>query len=134
MSRDVTENDLRAPQFKGMKVEDLEFRDDGAIVRKDRWETTVRRIAGKVIGSRSQFECDQVADAVEKLADVDAGWISIPAEDVDDYPEKGQTVEVKMPDGSRLRNVVYSLSGRGSDVWSWGSLEFDTVAAWRDQE
>ena len=38
MTRMVTEEDFRMPEFRGAKVEDYEFRKDGKIVRKDRWE------------------------------------------------------------------------------------------------
>ena len=41
----VTEQDFRKPEFIDAKVEDYEFRHDGKLVRKDRWETAVRSIA-----------------------------------------------------------------------------------------
>ena len=36
MTRTVTEEDFRMPEFRGAKVEDYKFRKDGKIVRKDR--------------------------------------------------------------------------------------------------
>lgn len=43
--REVTEKDFRKPEFRDAKVEDYEFRDDGKLVRKDRFQTTVFKIA-----------------------------------------------------------------------------------------
>jgi len=36
--RSVTENNFRKEEFKGKDPLGYEFREDGAIVRKDRWE------------------------------------------------------------------------------------------------
>lgn len=59
MTRPVTEQDFRQPQFRDAKPEDYERRDDGAIVRKDRWETTVRKIASEFgVDARQGFECE----------------------------------------------------------------------------
>lgn len=43
--REVTEADFRLAEYRDAKVEDYEFDSTGELVRKDRWETTVRRIA-----------------------------------------------------------------------------------------
>ncbi len=68
MSNPVTEFDFRAPEFRNARVEDYERRRDGKIVRKDRWEEGVRRIAGIVgLSSRSGFEVDDVVEAVADL-------------------------------------------------------------------
>lgn len=128
MSRDVTEQDLRAPQFKGMKVEDLEFRENGDIVRKDRWETTVRRIACQIVGSRSKFECDEIVDAVDKL--VGHSWTSLPPEDLEDLPEADKSIEIKMADGSVLRDAWYN---KGIWTWDMRTMKAEKVVAWRDQ-
>ncbi|MEG0969210.1 MAG: hypothetical protein RSG92_27990, partial [Pseudomonas sp.] len=66
MKREVTELDFRRPEFRNAKIEDYEFRDDGAIVRKDRWESGIQQIKSAV-GIRSGFEVDEVVDAVLKL-------------------------------------------------------------------
>lgn len=70
MSRDVTERDLRMPEFRDANVDDLEFRDDGKLVRKDRWETGFRSVA-YVIGfnRRSGFEIQAVVDKVTELVE-----------------------------------------------------------------
>lgn len=68
MTRKVTEQDLRMPEFRDAKLEDLEFRDDGKLVRKDRWETGVYQIAAKVgMSSRKGFEISEVEYAVSQL-------------------------------------------------------------------
>lgn len=68
--RKVTEDDLRMPEFKGARVEDYEFRADGRIVRKDRWETGIREIASILMGtSGREFEIDNLVRAVEFLMD-----------------------------------------------------------------
>lgn len=65
---EVTEGDFRRPQFRDAKVEDYEFRDDGKIVRKDRWEMGFRRIAGRT-GFTRDFEIDEVIDRVTQMVD-----------------------------------------------------------------
>lgn len=143
MSREVKERDIRMPEFKDAKLEDLEFRDDGAIVRKDRWERTVRNIACTLIGSRSKFECEDIERAVLDL--VGPEWCKLPLhQDFDDdyYPASDAVVEVKTEDGSVLRNVTYKTvvapsNGTKNPTWKWGS-ERDhvpgTVIAWREQK
>ena len=130
MSRVVTEMDFRAPEFRHAKVEDYEFRENGDLVRKDRWETTVRRIACQVVGSRSKFECDEIVDAVCKLVARDEGWIKLPKDDPDDYPTPGAMVDIRVEDGSVLREAVYTRIGVASQ-WIWNEMTFDPVA-WRD--
>lgn len=44
--REVTEKDLRAPEYRDGEPSDYEFRADGKVVRKDRWEQGIRQIAG----------------------------------------------------------------------------------------
>jgi hypothetical protein len=66
-NRAVTERDFRAPQFRDADPADYEFRDDGAIVRKDRWEVAVRRIRGLVGDQRREFEVADVIAAVAAL-------------------------------------------------------------------
>lgn len=66
----VTERDLRMPEFRDSDLGDLEFREDGKIVRKDRWEVCVRKIAGTLHerGLIAQdFEVDDVAEAVSEI-------------------------------------------------------------------
>ena len=59
--------DFRLPEFRDAKVEDYEFREDGKLVRKDRWESAVREIKSLVLGDTREFEIDDVVAAVRDL-------------------------------------------------------------------
>ena len=67
MTRAVTERDFRMPEFVDAKVEDYEFREDGKVVRKDRWETGIRKIASILKLGRGDWEISEVVQAVEAL-------------------------------------------------------------------
>jgi hypothetical protein len=67
--REVTERDIRMPEFRDAKLEDLEFRSDGKIVRKDRWETGIHCIRSALGDCRREFEIDDIVRAVEALVD-----------------------------------------------------------------
>ena len=69
MKREVTERDFRAPEFSDAKVEDYEFRSDGKLVRKDRWEMGIQRIREIVGISAREFEITEVVQAVRDLKD-----------------------------------------------------------------
>ena len=65
----VTELDLRMPQFRDAKLEDLEFDGTGEVVRKDRFEKSMRKISGMLHGvnglsARSGWTCEQVVEAL----------------------------------------------------------------------
>lgn len=79
--REVTEFDLRMPEFRDAKLEDLEFRSDGKIVRKDRWESGIRRIREALGDHRREFEIDDVVQAVNALV---ATYPDIPEDDESD--------------------------------------------------
>lgn len=68
-TRSVSERDLRVPEFRDAKVEDLEMREDGKIVRKDRFQVGMRNIAYELnIGrGRTGYE---VPDVVAKVKDL----------------------------------------------------------------
>lgn len=68
MERQVTELDFRMPEFRDAKVEDYEWRDDGKLVRKDRWETGIRRIAGRIGFAGGNWEIDEVVEGATKDA------------------------------------------------------------------
>lgn len=66
----VTERDLRMPEFYHLNAEDLddyEFREDGKIVRKDRWENAIRRIRNELGDDRREFELHEIVSAVSAL-------------------------------------------------------------------
>lgn len=65
--REVTERDFRRPEFMNADPKDYEFRSDGKIVRKDRWETAVHRIRSVLGDTRREFEIEDVIDAVHAL-------------------------------------------------------------------
>lgn len=68
MSAPVTERDFRLPGLEDAKVEDYERRADGQIVRKDRWERGMHRVATALgMNGRGGFEIDAVVSAVEEL-------------------------------------------------------------------
>lgn len=73
MNREVTELDLRAPEFQhpDLKPSMFEFRDDGKIVRKDRWETGMHRIASALgFCPRKGFEIPDVIAKVKELVEI----------------------------------------------------------------
>lgn len=70
MSREVMEKDLRAPEYREGKPEDYEFRDDGKIVRKDRFMRGMQDIAAILFGGRHQYEIPEVIAAVHRLQGV----------------------------------------------------------------
>jgi len=67
MKREVTEKDFRCEKFKDAIVEDYEFREDGEIVRKDRWEKGIRKIHSIVSNPRESFEIDEIIQKVQFL-------------------------------------------------------------------
>lgn len=73
MSKEVvTERDIRLPEFKDAKLEDLEFDGSGKVVRKDRFETSMCKISGMLRGvnglsPRSSWTCEQVVEAVRMV-------------------------------------------------------------------
>jgi hypothetical protein len=72
MQRAVTERDFRMPEFRNANPEDYEFRADGKIVRKDRWETAIHKIRNRLVEAglmeeSREFEIPDVIKAVEAL-------------------------------------------------------------------
>ena len=63
----VTERDLRDPRFKEGEPEDYEFREDGSIARKDRWEIGIRKIAGMIGYSRKTWEIEDIIEEVQNI-------------------------------------------------------------------
>ena len=97
---EVTEKDFRCPEYRDAKVEDYEFRSDGALVCKDRWETAIQSIRYLVDIDGREFEIPEVVDAVRKLVERETEWNNIDDEsEHDEFPES--------PDGSILKNCCY---------------------------
>lgn len=81
MEREVTEKDFRMEQYRDARVEDYEFRSDGALVRKDRWEMAVQRVRELMGINAREFEIPEVIEAVERMVkkgepfrEVPEGW------------------------------------------------------------
>ena len=64
------ERDLRAPAYRDGKPDEYEFRSDGAIVRKDRFQTGMRDIAANIFGCGHDYEIAEVIKAVHRLQGV----------------------------------------------------------------
>lgn len=70
MSREVTERDLRAAEYSDGKPDEYEFRSDGKIVRKDRFQGGMRDIAAIVFGYGHDYEIADVVKAIHRLQGV----------------------------------------------------------------
>lgn len=66
-SRKVTERDFRMPEFRDANPDDYEFRSDGKIVRKDRWEQGIHSIRYALGDNRREFEIADIVEAVRAL-------------------------------------------------------------------
>lgn len=55
------------PEFRGKDPKDYEFRPDGKIVRKDRWENAIHRIRHALGDNRREFETSDIVSAVLAL-------------------------------------------------------------------
>lgn len=68
--KEVTLRDMLMPEFRHADPADYEFRGDGKIVRKDRWEKGIFAIARALgINCREGFEIPDVVYAVETIID-----------------------------------------------------------------
>ena len=67
MTKQVTEEAFRKPEFKFAKVEDYEFREDGELVRKDRWRAGILAIASALHINTRNFEIVEIVQAVDEL-------------------------------------------------------------------
>lgn len=128
--RTVTEHDFRMPQFRGAKPEDYEFRADGVLVCKDRWEQAVQSLRALVGIDGREFEIEDVVSKVRLLVEADAGWIQYNA-DHHDFPEN---VDVKLNDGSILQNTWFT-----SEKLFWNAsvriqIPLADVFAWREHQ
>lgn len=129
MSREVTEQDFRMPEFRDAKVEDYEFRSsDQKLVRKDRWQTGIHRLSA-ALGWRS-YEIDEVVDEVvkrlDKLMMEEDSW------EREDYPAAaGLCCTIKLECGSTLCGATWQ--GHAPSTWKWGdfTIEKSSVKQWK---
>jgi hypothetical protein len=115
MPREVTELDFRKPEFRNAKVEDYEFRADGTIVRKDRWETGMHLVASVVGSTRGGFEIDKVIEQVRQLV---GNWCP-PDPDEDPGLER---IDIRLSCGSVLAGC--ERTGNFTYSWSFRGIEF----------
>lgn len=129
--REVTEMDLRLPEFRTTRPDELEFRRDGRLVRKDRWESAVHRIRSIVGQTGGEFEIDEVVDGVRCLAEGQTGWSRMAETEESDLPADGQEVELQLLDGSVLNHVTVKYK---CAAWehALGPVPLVTVRAWRE--
>jgi hypothetical protein len=129
MPREVTERDLRMPEFRHIDdLSKLEIRDDGKVVRKDRWEVTVRNIVSLLGWGRRDFECFEVRAEVEhRLNQPRTNWIEVE----DHLPPDRSKVLMYSPD---LRNPVRMLLGMYIDgKWMCAGEEMVNVTHWAER-
>lgn len=69
-SRQVTERDFRKPEFVDADPGDYEFRGDGKLVRKDRWERAIGSIRFLVGIDGREYEIDDVIERVRVMATI----------------------------------------------------------------
>lgn len=124
--REVTERDFRMPEYLDAKVDDYEWREDGKLVRKDRWITGMRQIVSAVRVSRD-YEISDVVSAVEKIAFYVEHW----EDALEDAPSKESGLTVRMDDDSILHDVCYD---RKNKKWSWRGFSLDQVVSWRSRK
>jgi 5'-3' exonuclease len=80
MPREVTEKDFRLPEYRDAQPGDYEFRPDGKLVRKDRWETGITSIVSALGLNVREFEIDDVVATVAQLVkDARAAGIAVAA-------------------------------------------------------
>ena len=131
MGRTVTEQDFRMPEFRDAKPEDYEFRGDGKIVRKDRWERAVQSLRFLVGIDGREFEIEDVLERVRALASRDEDWVDLN----DDEPHHGAVVDVRLEDGSVLVRAVYYQAVKRF-AWTRGGMQTQMgrgdVVAWRE--
>lgn len=126
MDRKVTEQDFRMPEFRNAKVEDYEFRADGKLVRKDRWEQGIHSIVSILGRNNRDFEIPDIVDEVRKISKGLAGW------DRDYAPDEDVVADILLVDGSILRGAKYD---EGSKSWEWQQTTVTLeVEGWQEAE
>ncbi|WP_070065511.1 hypothetical protein [Pseudomonas citronellolis] len=113
--RQATERDFRRPEFMDANAEDYEIRDDGAVVRKDRWEMGIRHLAC-LVGLSREFE---IPDVLARAEEVLGGWMIAEPDDFSDMLTG--KVDLKLSCGSIL--VGCEESG-GYLTWGFSMKRF----------
>ena len=129
MSKPVTEYDLRQKEFQhpDIKPDQYEFRGDGALVRKDRWETGIRNIASIFGLQRESWEVEEIVQLVRSKLRV---WTA----DIDELPPVGLDVYCYfVKNNSRQQKVMCinadgewqgenDLNPKGENVTHWAFM------------
>lgn len=134
MSKPVTERDFRKPEYLDANPEDYEFDSSGNIVRKDRWETAVKRIAKAFNLSVNDSNFNETVDAVIAASAHFKDWTFVHKEEEADLlpmllPPIDATIDVKLQDGSILTGLTYS---RRVSLWMWHDTAIPLFSAWRE--
>jgi hypothetical protein len=109
------------PEFRDAKLDDLEFRADGKIVRKDRWERGIFRIANMVgCNSRDGFEIDEVVENVRLLVKAQVDWMPVIDTESEDIPTSEGALDIELFCGSVLNCVTFEPGV--IDRWIWGDV------------
>lgn len=106
MTRTVTERDLRSPEFKEGAPDDYEFRADGKIVRKDRWEQGIYSI-NHILNKNRDFEIADLVAQVRRLADEQFQWTDVTYAELSDFANETR-YDIQLPDSSILKGVTWS--------------------------
>lgn len=136
--RKVTERDFRMEEFKDAKIEDYEFRKDGKLVRKDRWERGIGNIAA--ILNISHYEISDVVEKVRDLASAEKHWSDFVESDFS-IEENGQRYSLKTANGSVMKGAVarveYADSSKKSIYVAFNWLGRDVyaheVVQWKEE-
>jgi len=122
----VTERDFRKPEFLDAKPEDYERRPDGAIVRKDRWETAIREIAD-IVGLGESCSGFEIVDVVKLVRDKWAGTQA--AHDWQPWHGQGEwPADKERPAMVRLRNGT-EIDGEMVATFDWSNRS--VLAIWQ---
>lgn len=141
--RTVTEADFRQPEYRDARVEDYEFRDDGKLVRKDRWMRAIMALRHLLLPGQRDFEIDDILARVKQYHALHTGWLpnpldrQLPAAQVFFDDEEGDRValravwpvELLLSNGSLLRGAYWTNQG-----WYWLGdplSPYARVVAWR---
>lgn len=111
-ARAVSEKDFRLPEFKDAVVDDYEFRSDGKLVRRDRWERVVQSIRAILGINPKSFELDDVVESVRRNVQPQETWNDAATNPVE---VDGPPIDIQLIDGSTLRAAEITATG---DNWA----------------
>lgn len=135
--RQVTEADFRMPEFRDAKAEDYEFRADGKIVRKDRFERGFWSIANLFTDGRD-FEIEDIVSKVDALVEKYGAWLSLESleeefdTDMNFHAGNPRLVDIKISGGSVLIGAEFTKSAFTYEVrWKARVIELTEIEGYR---